>query len=44
MNSSILRSRILFSLKLILVFSFDVGKEDFNSRTNPLKKGGDDEY
>ena len=37
-NSSMLRSRILFSLNLILVFSFDVGKEDFNLRLNTLKE------
>ena len=26
------------------MFSFDVGKEDFNSRMNSLKEGGDDDH
>jgi len=42
-NSSLHRSNILLSLKLILVFSFHVGNKELNSRSNSLQGGYDDD-
>jgi len=42
-NSTLFRSRIFVFTETNTLFSFDVGKDDFNSRSNSFKEGGDDE-